>query len=310
MILCCGEALVDMLPAETADGRAGFVPYPGGAVFNTAIALGRLEVRAGLLTGLSTDDFGRMLRDRLTEDRVDTTFSVMTDRKTSLAFVSLTDGQAKYSFHDEGSAMRMLRIDEIPALPRDVTSLFFGGISLASDPCAQTMETLHEREREGRVIMLDPNVRPAFVRDEGAYRARLDRMLRRSDIVKISDEDMDWLLPGKPSLASKMQSVLDLGPSLVVATMGSEGAAAITSSGVEVSVPAKPVHVVDTVGAGDTFNAGLLARLQEAGALGVDRISSVDQETLEAALVCGVAAAGVAVSRAGAQPPQREDLLS
>ncbi|MEL6198006.1 MAG: carbohydrate kinase [Pseudomonadota bacterium] len=309
MILCCGEALIDMLPAAMADGRSGFVPYPGGAVFNTAIALGRLGVRVGLLTGLSMDDFGRILRDALTESRVDTTFSVMTERKTSLAFVSLKDGQARYSFHDEASATRMLRIDEIPALPRDVTTLFFGGISLASDPCAATMEALQERERVGRVTMLDPNIRPAFVRDEGSYRARLDRMIRRSDIVKVSDEDLDWLLPGDHSLARKMQSILDLGPSLVVATKGSEGAIAVSRSGVDVTTPAKPVRVVDTVGAGDTFNAGLLASLHEAGTLEVERLPSVDREALGAALAYGVAAAGFVVTRAGAQPPRKEDLL-
>ncbi|MEO1723323.1 MAG: carbohydrate kinase [Pseudomonadota bacterium] len=309
MILCCGEALIDMLPSATDGGRAGFVPYPGGAVFNTAIALGRLGLRAGLLTGLSTDDFGRMLRDALTENRVDTTFSVMTDRKTSLAFVSLTDGQARYSFHDEGTATRMLRIDEIPALPRDVTTLFFGGISLASEPCAEAMEALHERERRGRITMLDLNVRPAFISDEAAYRARLDRMMRRADIVKVSDEDLDWLLLGEQSVARKMQSILDLGPFLVVATRGSEGATAATTSGMEVAVPAKPVRVVDTVGAGDTFNAGFLAKLDERGALEAERLRALDREVFQAALAYGVAAAGFAVTRAGAQPPRREDLL-
>lgn len=308
MILCCGEALIDMLPLATSDGRTGFVPYSGGAVFNTAIALSRLGVRAGLLTGLSTDGFGRMLREALTENRVDTTFSVMTDRKTSLAFVSLTDGQARYSFHDEGTATRMLQIDEIPTLPRDVTTMFFGGISLASEPCAETMEALQERERLGRITMLDPNVRPAFISDEAAYRARLDRMMRRADIVKVSDEDLEWLLPGEQSLRRKMRSILDLGPSLVVATKGSEGATAATISGVEVSMPANAVRVVDTVGAGDTFNAGFMAKLSERGALEVEHLPTVDREALEAALAYGVAAAGVAVTRAGAQPPRKEDL--
>lgn len=309
MILCCGEALIDMLPSRTAEGRLSFVPYPGGAVFNTAVALGRLGVRAGLLTGLSTDAFGQMLRDALKDDGVNTTFCVLTDRKTSLAFVALDEGQASYSFHDEGSAMRMLGIDEIPALPRDVKTLFFGGISLASDPCARTMEALHERERQDRVTMLDPNIRPAFANDEAAYRARLVRMMRVSDIVKVSDEDLDWLFPGKLSLERKMQAILDLGPSLAVTTRGSEGATAMSRSGLRVSVPAMPVRVVDTVGAGDTFNAGFLAKLDALGALGIDRFPSVDRDALYAALAYGVAAASVAVSRAGAQPPRLEDLL-
>lgn len=309
MILCCGEALVDMLPAKTADGQSGFLPCPGGAIFNTAIALGRLDVPAGLLTGLSTDAFGQLLREALIADGVDTTLSVTTHRKTSLAFVTLADGQARYSFHDEGSATRMLAIDEIPALPHTATTLFFGGISLACEPCGEAMEALQDRERACRVTMLDPNVRPAFASDESAYRARLERMMRRSDIVKLSDEDLDWLLPDRRPLPAKMRAILELGPSLVVTTRGREGAMARSATGVEVAVPAKPVRAVDTVGAGDTFNAGLLAVLSERGLLEPGRPATIDRHALEAAVAFGVAAAAFAVTKTGAQPPRREDLF-
>lgn len=308
MILCCGEALIDMLPAETADGRAGFVPVPGGAVFNTAIALARLGVRAGLLSGLSSDGFGQLLRETLHAEGVDTALSIVTDRKTALAFVFLSDAQAHYSFHDEGSAMRLLGIDQIPALPDHVRALFFGGISLACEPCGRALEALHARAGDGRVTMLDPNVRPAFVRDEAAYRARLGRMMGQSDIVKCSDEDLAWLVPEAPTLESRMASILDLGPALVVVTRGREGALARSVSGVAVSVPAKAVRVVDTVGAGDTFNAGLLAKLRECGALERGCLRALDRDVLTAALHHGVAAAAFAVTKAGAHSPRAEEL--
>ena len=121
MILCCGEALIDMIPAPTARGQQGFVPHPGGAVFNTAIALGRLGVRTGLLTGLSTDIFGQQLTEALTTSHVDASLAIRSDRPTTLAFVRLVDGHASYSFYDEYSAGRMLTPDDMPVLPADVT---------------------------------------------------------------------------------------------------------------------------------------------------------------------------------------------
>ncbi|MEM7744119.1 MAG: carbohydrate kinase [Pseudomonadota bacterium] len=297
-----------MLPAPIDRCGSGWAPFAGGAVFNTAIALGRLGVSVGLLTGLSTDNFGQILRAALTEANVDITLAVATDRKTTLAFVTLKDGVAEYSFYDECSATRMLQIEEIPPLPRDVTTLFFGGISLASEPCASALEQLQVREGAGRISVLDPNVRPAFLTDEVGYRARIDRMMRRSDIVKISDEDLIWLFPDDRPLSEKMLEILDHGPSIVVTTLGSEGATAVCRDGVEITVPAKPVPVVDTVGAGDTFNAGFLTKLAEHGDLDCNRLASVDRGTLHAALEYGVAAAAYSVAHAGARPPRRIDL--
>ncbi|MCP3876853.1 MAG: carbohydrate kinase, partial [Sulfitobacter sp.] len=109
MILCCGEALIDMVAAPSLDGPDGFVPHSGGAVFNTAIALGRLGARAGMLTGLSRDMFGDQLADALKASDVDTTHIIRSDRPSTLAFVKLEDGQASYSFFDENSAGRMIR---------------------------------------------------------------------------------------------------------------------------------------------------------------------------------------------------------
>ena len=278
-------------------------------MFNTALALGALGVPAGLLTGLSTDGFGDMLRAALAKAGVDDRFSVTTDRKTTLAFVTLKNGQASYSFHDEGTALRLLQEADVPPLDDSVRALFFGGISLVDEPCGSAFEALQAREGAGRVVMLDPNIRPAFVTDEPVYRARIDRMIRRADIVKLSDEDLAWLDPGDSPLVDKMRALLDLGPQIILTTRGADGALAVTRSGLEIEVTARRVDVVDTVGAGDTFNAGFLARLHDTGVLDKTRLPTLDAKTLRAALEYGVATAAIVVTRAGAQPPTRDDVV-
>ena len=309
MILCCGEALVDMIPSETPDGRSCFVPYPGGAVFNTAVALGRLGVETSLLTGLSTDLFGIQLRQSLSESKVDTTFAISTDRPTTLAFVTLNDGQASYCFFDENSAVRMLNSSEIPTLDPGIDCLFFGGISLASEPCAETLSGLLSREGDSRLTMLDPNIRPLFINDEERFRGRMEHMMGRCDIVKVSDEDLNWLLPDESlPVIEKLRSIIGLGPSLVLMTQGGSGTIALSSTGTKVVVPSVKTRVVDTVGAGDTFNAGFLAGLARMDKLSQTGVSELSDTELESAVTLGSAAAAVTVSRAGANPPWKSEL--
>ncbi len=140
MILSCGEALIDMLPRESTAGEACFAPYAGGAVFNTAIALGRLGAPSAFFSGVSTDMLGEILADTLTASKVDTQYLARSDRPTTVAFVKLVNGQATYAFYDENTAGRMLSTEQLPNLPADVDTLFFGGISLVNDPAASTYE--------------------------------------------------------------------------------------------------------------------------------------------------------------------------
>ncbi len=306
MILCCGEALIDMLPRETAEGAPAFAPVPGGAVFNTAIALGRLGAQAGFLGGLSRDLFGQMLQDALSAARVDSRLAPRLDRPTTLAFVTLTGGQARYAFYDENTALRMLQPQDLPVLPDAVGALFLGGISLVGGPCSVAYQALLEREAETRVTMIDPNIRPGFIRDEAAYRARLDAMMARCDIVKLSDEDLRWLL-GPGDIAELAPRILARGSKLVIITEGAAGARACTATHC-VQVPAVGATVVDTVGAGDTFNAGVLAALDRAGALDKAALAKLPADTITGALQLGATAAAVTVSRAGANSPWRREL--
>ncbi len=300
MILCCGEALIDMLPRKTAGHEAAFAPYPGGSVFNTAIALGRLGAPSGFFSGLSTDLFGQILTDALDASRVNHSLAIRSDRPTTLAFVTLTDGQAQYAFYDENTAGRMLTPQDLPAIPQDVNALFFGGISLVSDPCASAYAALMLREAPTRVTMIDPNIRPGFIRDEPAYRARLAAMLAAADIVKLSDEDLAWLGTDIPALLTGRTS-------LVCLTEGAKGVTAHWDGG-KLSVPAHKTEVVDTVGAGDTFNAGLLAGLHRAGLLTRPALADIDPDKLRPALELGTAAAAITVSHPGANPPWEHEL--
>ncbi len=308
MILCCGEALIDMVPAATVSGRQGYVPHEGGAIFNTAIALGRLGLKAGILTGISRDFLGEALLSSLRANRVDTSLVVRSERPTTLAFVNLQNGGASYTFYDENSAGRMLVEDDIPQVPDDVWTMVFGGISLIGEPAATTLVQLARREAGRRVIMLDPNVRSVMIRDGDRHRARMRELIALADIVKVSDEDLDWLVPGDGSPSSKCDRLFRSGPSVVILTRGAAGARARFGRGDTVTVPASLVDVVDTIGAGDTFNAGVLAHLADNRLLTRERLADIDADSMKEALSLGARAAAITVSRPGADPPWRHEL--
>jgi fructokinase len=188
-----------------------------------------------------------------------------------------------------------------------VNALFFGGISLVNDPAASTYETLQIREAPTRVTMIDPNIRQGFIAGkEAQYRPRIERMIARADIVKLSDEDLHWLL-GSGDLETLARRIIVRGPKIVFITQGAKGALAITAARA-LREPAQPVTVADTVGAGDTFNAGVLASLHAAGVLNKSDLDALPDATLQSALSLGNRAAAITVSRAGANPPWAHEL--
>lgn len=301
MIVCCGEALIDMIPKSTTLGCDGFVPHCGGSALNTAIVLARMGASAGLLTAISRDMFGRQLDTRLADAGVDRSLTIATNRPTTLAFVHLVAGEAQYSFYDENSAGRMLQPADLPDLPDNVRCLLLGGISLCHSPGADAFETLG-KVGGGRLIMLDPNIRPGFIGDEVPYRNRLGRMMARANILKLSEPDLDWYDPRPAQTtpwAEKLDDLLKTGPSLILFTQGARGAVACHKDGRRIKVSAQKVRVDDTVGAGDAFNAGFLARLDALGLLTPDAVDNIATQALRDAVTSATRAAAASLSRSG-----------
>lgn len=309
MIVSCGEALIDFLPHRGVAGETVFAPRPGGSPMNVAIATARLGVPAGFFGGLSTDLFGDMLRRALQDSGVDLSFANLSDRPTTLAFVALdraAGGDARYAFFDEGTAGRMLTEADLPAFPTKVVALHFGSFSLAEEPCGSAFEALMQREQRDRAISLDVNVRPTLIRNRDGYLARIDRLVAMSDLVKLSEDDLAWLAPGE-AFEPRARRWLAKGAGLVVLTRGAGGAAAI-SARASAEIPGVTVRVADTIGAGDTFTAAMLARLNQLGLLGKPAIAGLDSGHLSDVLAFAAKAAAITVSRPGADPPWLREL--
>jgi fructokinase len=258
-------------------------------------------VPTGFFSGISSDFFGEVLRDTLARSNVDYSFAAISDRPTTLAFVRLVDGQARYAFYDENTAGRMLSESDMPFVDDSIDAMLFGCISLISEPCGGVYEALMTREAPKRVMFLDPNIRAGFITDREKHLARMKRMIALADIVKLSDEDLNWF--GEHGSHDEIAAEwLKLGPKLIVITKGAHGADAYTT-GATVRVPGVKVDVVDTVGAGDTVNAGILVSLHNQGLLNKGSIENLNEDQIHSAVALGVRAAAVTVSRAGANPP-------
>lgn len=297
-----------MIPQQNAEGETVFLPKSGGAVFNTSIALGRLGIETGFISGLSNDFFGQQLVEDLVASQVDTRLLIRSGLPTTLAFVQLDNGCAKYTFYDEHTVGRMLTTEQIPMIPDDVDTLFFGGISLIGEPAADFYATLALKESRDKLIYVDPNIRSGFINNEDVYLGRLNKIIAHTDILKVSDEDLNWIIPKSTSLDEKVAQLAELGPSIILLTCGCKGASAYINGEKVATVPAKSVEVVDTVGAGDTFNAGVMTYLSNLGMLNKNNISELDNEQITKALEYGALVSSITVSRSGANPPWKNEL--
>jgi len=305
MIVACGECLIDMVPSGY--GQNLFEACPGGCPYNSAIAAARLGVPTWFLGKTSRDFLGDKLSAKLTASKVRTDLLIRSDRAVTLAFVERDrEGNARYAFYSEGAADRSLLPQEIPdVLPEGSVFLLVGSISLVQEPAASTILGLIEREWERMLISFDPNVRPSLIASKDEYRRRFEWICRHSAIVKASDSDLEWLY-GCPSDAAVPQ-VLALGPILVALTKGSDGAV-LCMEGRSVEAPTMRVPVVDTIGAGDSFHAGLLAGLGWLGVRNRQQLAGLAEDQLRAVLRLASAVAALDCTRRGAEPPTVQEL--
>lgn len=303
MIVVCGEALIDFLPVKSADGRDAYRPAVGGSPFNTAVGIGRLGGPVGFCGGLSTDFFGDSLADALERSRVSLRYVSRANRPSMLAFVSLGDGEPHYAFVDDASANRLFDPErDAPAILPEVSMLQFGSVALINDPIASAYEKLFFDNKHHRVLGLDPNVRPTVVSDPADYRARMKRMTEAADIIKISKVDLLWL-DATLDPDGWARGLVHKGASLVVITDGGNGATGY-GRGFSMKRPVAHVdHVVDTVGAGDSYCSGLLYTLQRHGVLELDKLSGLNETVAREAMDYAARTAAITVSREGADPP-------
>jgi fructokinase len=308
MFLVCGEALFDFF-LETEDGPAAarYAARAGGSPFNVAIGLARLGQRSGLLTGLSRDLLGQRLRRVLEDEGVSTDYAIPTDRPTTISLVGLdTAGVPAYQFYDTGSADTGLTADDLPALAPEITGLHFGSYSIAVAPVADTLAGL-AAQRGQRFVSLDPNIRPTVEPDMDVWRERLDGLLPHVDLLKTSAEDLAMVRPGLDREAFAAD-LIGRGVQLVVVTDGDAAAHAWTASGLHATATPPKVTVVDTVGAGDTFQAALIARLLRGSAGPKAAIASLDRVELQAILSYAARASALTCSRRGADLPRAAEL--
>lgn len=314
MIVVGGEALVDLVPApSTGDGELGaLLPLPGGGPYNVAITVARLGAGVRFLSRLSTDTFGEALLERLRVSGVDTSLVQRGDEPTTLAVAGIgPDGSARYSFHVEGTADRLVAD---PGEFGEVTMLSLGTLSLLLEPGASTYEAVLRRQaRRGCLTVVDPNIRPVLVKDADSHRARFASWLPDISLLKLSIEDARWLAAldagaAEQTVVDRVREWLAKGPAAAVITRGADGLAAITGGGELVSVPAVRAAVVDTIGAGDTVHGALLSWLHTAGITSVDAVRTAGADAWREALGFAARAAAVTVSRAGAEPPYAAEL--
>ncbi len=308
MFLVCGEALFDFfLESEAGPAAATYAARAGGSPFNVAIGLKRLGQESGLLTGLSSDLLGQRLFQVLDAEGVSTAYAIPTDRPTTLSLVGLdAAGVPAYQFYDNGAADTGVREADLPALGPNVVGLHFGSYSLAAAPVGDAMAAL-ARGKGARFVSVDPNVRPTVEPDMDIWRARLAVLFPLADLVKISAEDLALLWPGKPP-ESFAADLVSLGVRLVVVTDGGETALGWTSGGLHATATPPRVKVIDTVGAGDTFQAALLARLLRDPGGPKAALGALDAAGLAALIDYAARAAAITCSRRGADLPRAAEL--
>jgi fructokinase len=306
--LVIGEALIDIVErvherASSTVRGVGITEHVGGSPLNVAVGLGRLDRDVDFLTHIADDERGRRIVDYVEASGVRLVAGSTTATRTPTAAAKIDEtGSATYTFDIDW------QLSGTPEVGPPLV-VHTGSIAGFLDPGCLATAALIDAYRVGATITFDPNVRPALIDDREQAIGRIDRLIEKADVVKASDEDLHWIDPSRTpeQIATVWQS---LGPSIVAVTMGGEGAFAICAAGT-VHVAARPVQVIDTVGAGDSFMTGLIDALWSLNLLGGERradLARIDLDTLENVLSAATLASAVTVARAGADLPDRAAL--
>ncbi|WP_332820784.1 carbohydrate kinase family protein [Pseudomonas sp.] len=310
MYLVCGEALFDFfsLAPGARSSELAFKALAGGSPFNVAVGLRRLGCDAALFGGISSDYLGARLRRVLAEEGVCGDYLIASDAPTTLAMVGVdAQGSPQYSFRGEGCADRQLRLEHLPVLDARVRGLHVGSYSLVVTPVADTLFELVGRECERRLISLDPNVRLNVEPDIALWRRRIEAFAAHAHLIKVSEEDLQLLYPQRDPQDVARQW-LGQRCQLVCLTHGGDGASVHSRRHGHWSVPARAVQTRDTVGAGDTFQAALLAYLARHGLDSPQGLAGISREQLDAMLRLAVGAAALTCSRVGPDLPYGHEL--
>ena len=311
MYLVCGEALFDFFSEEDASGQASKVNYKaiaGGSPFNVAVGLRRLGIESGLFGGLSTDFLGRRLLQVLKDEGVSEQFLVEFAAPTTLSMVAVgADGSPQYNFRGEGCADRLLDVAHLPVLGDEVRGLHVGSFSLVVQPIGDTLLSLVKRESGKRLISLDPNVRLNPQPDIQLWRERVAELAKHADLIKVSDEDLHLLYPDQ-SPESVLQGWLQHRCQLVFLTRGGDGASVFSRQHGTWSQPACSVVMADTVGAGDTFQAALIAWLTEQQLDSVEGLQKLTRAQIDNLLGFAIGAAALTCTKTGPDLPYRHQV--
>lgn len=287
-----GEALMDLIPV--AGGER--VPMVGGGPANTAKAVARLGYEIYFVGGISSDDYGRAIEEELVGSGVDLSLVYRGNESTALAIATIDEnGLAKYDFELEGTASFAFDKSWLPSGEPDV--IHVGSVATLLEPGAS--ELLEWVLSKSAPIIFDPNVRPSIQADKAVYRVTVERWIEKASIIKLSDDDLNWLYGGGEE--EVVSSWLTRGVSVVVVTRAEKGLTAYSSEAV-IDVPAVKVELVDSVGAGDTIGAVLVEGVLKHG------LENLRREGLRSVLERAAKAAAITCSRAGANPPTREEL--
>jgi len=304
VVVFLSESLIDLV----SNSEKIYIPQVGGAGLNSAIAFARLTGDSFYMGGVSSDEYGKLISKTLSDSSVKSDLFIRTDRPTTLAYVDLdSEGVAKYRFEDEASAGRLISKEELKPFLEDIKkmdALLVGGISLQSEPCGTSLEWVTECLHKETSIYYDPNIRPSFIKDKELYLERYQRIVSRSTFLKLSEEDSEYIY-GEKNLNNKVDDIFLSGVKIILHTIGKKGVRVYMDSGDTFTASVEPIKVIDTIGAGDSFNAGFLYYLDSKRYL---QDKNFDKRAIQDAVEFANKVARFTVSQKGVNPPRLDQI--